>query len=166
MFLTPWNKKQGKYNLYNTDISFRNVVRMKMNINLAHFSAALDPVIPYIYMNRKSSNLFPKHSVLCCNCNPLCFSSFPGLTVHSDVNLCMLLSATQQCTQREMQQNQTQILQSRKHFKNRGAFRLNPQRKRIHKCAFENTWLNTEDNFSPLLCVQTLTWNEYELLTL
>lgn len=125
--------------MYNTDITFRNVVRMKMNINLAPFSAALDPAMSDTYMNRKSSNFFPKHSVLCCNCSPLCFSSFPGLTVPSDVNLCMLLSATQQCTQREMQQNRTQILQSRKHFKNRGAFRLNLQRKRIHKCAFENT---------------------------
>lgn len=152
MFLTPWNKKQGKYNFYNTDISFRNVVRMKININLAHFSAALDPVMSDIYMNRKSSNLFPKHSVLCCNYNPLCFSSFPGLTVPSDVNLCMLLSATQQCMQREMQQNQTQILQSRKHFKNRGAFRLNPQRKHIRKCAFENTWLNIIQKTTFLPC--------------
>lgn len=44
MLLTPYNKYEGKYNLYNIDIHFRNVIRIKMNPNLAHYSAAWDSV--------------------------------------------------------------------------------------------------------------------------
>lgn len=99
--------------MYNTDIYFRNVIRMKINPNLAHFSAGL------CVIHTKSSNFSPIHSIFHCSSNPLCSSSFPGLTGPSAVNLCLLLSAAQQCTQRETTQNQTQVSQSRKQFKKR-----------------------------------------------
>lgn len=51
-----------------------------------------------IYM--KSSNSFPIHSIFHCSSNPLCSSSSPSLTGPSALNLCLLLSAAQQCTQR------------------------------------------------------------------
>lgn len=101
--------------MYNTGIYFRNVIRMKINPNLAHFSTGL-----YVmHTKSESSNLFPIHSIFHCSSKPLCSSSFPGLTGPSAVNLCWILSAAQQCTQRETTQNQTQVLQSRKQFKKR-----------------------------------------------